>query len=265
MIWKMFEVQGLLDGQTSNEINLVFDNCAGQNKNRMVYRMLFYMVKLKVCKTARAIFLVKGHTKNDCDRMFNLMKFDYRKVNCYTPPELLELVNKHPQVTAIPMAPSDFKDWDALENQMISKMDGVSKNHVFTVRDRDPNVMLIQEWAGDAPKRQVLVRKAFQNVDWKDLFKLSPLVPPGLPDIKWNELYSKWGRFVPEDRKSGLKYFVEEPPDSLKKSIAEQNNDARQARAKRTRGSTVDGNEKHVNSASTKKPPNKKSRRATKK
>jgi hypothetical protein len=68
----MFSIRGLLNGVLSNEINLVFDNCAGQNKNRMVYRMLFFMVKLGVCKTARAIFLVKGHTKNGCDRMFKL-------------------------------------------------------------------------------------------------------------------------------------------------------------------------------------------------
>jgi hypothetical protein len=89
----------------------------------MVYRMLFFMVKLKVCRTARAIFLVKGHTKNDCDRMFNVMKYDYRKVNCYTPPELIEIVNKHPHVEAIPMQQSEFKDWDELENKMIDKMD----------------------------------------------------------------------------------------------------------------------------------------------
>jgi hypothetical protein len=252
MIWKMFEVQGLLNGESANEINLVFDNCAGQNKNRMVYRMLFFMVKLKVCRVARAIFLVKGHTKNDCDRMFNLMKYDYRKVNCFTPPELIELANRHPQVTAIPMATDEFKDWDALENKMISKMDGVSKNHVFTVKARDSNAMIIQEYSGAEPVRQLLVKKEFQDKDWKPLFNLSLLTPPGLPDIKWNELYSKWGRFVPEDRKSGLKYFVEKPPESLKKAIAEQSAEAKAARAKRSRGAALA--DTTTKKAATKKP-----------
>jgi hypothetical protein len=111
MLWKMFLMKGLL-GRTTNEINLVFDNCAGQNKNRMVYCMLFFMVKLKVCRVARAIFLVKGHTKNDCDRMFNLMKYDYRKVDCYSPPELIEIANQHPHLYAVPMdtTSSEFKD-----------------------------------------------------------------------------------------------------------------------------------------------------------
>ena len=235
MIWKMFKVKGLLNGVTANEINLVFDNCAGQNKNRMVYRMLFFMVKLKVCKVARAIFLVKGHTKNDCDRMFNLMKYDYRKVDCFTPPELIDIANRHPHVTAIPMSVDEFKDWDELENKMISKMDGVSRNHVFTVRARDSDAMIIQEFAGAPPSRQILVKKAFREADWTKLFDLQELTPPGLPDIKWNELYSKWGRFVPEHRKSGLKYYLERPPQAVKDAIKEQSAQEKAARKKRSR------------------------------
>ena len=146
MIWKELERKGLLNGQCAHEINLVFDNCSGQNKNRMVLRMLFFLVKLKICTTARAIFLIKGHTKNDCDRMFNLLKMIYRKVNCYTPDELIVIMNKLPQVTAIPMEASDFKDWDVLENVLVDKADGILKNHIFTVRSRDSNTMMIQEY-----------------------------------------------------------------------------------------------------------------------
>ena len=46
MLWKLLRMKGLLNGITLNEINFVFDNCGGQNKNRMVYRMLTIMVKL---------------------------------------------------------------------------------------------------------------------------------------------------------------------------------------------------------------------------
>jgi hypothetical protein len=235
MLWKMFLMQGLLDGRTANEINLVFDNCAGQNKNRMVYRMLFFMVKLKLCRVAREIFLIKGHTKNDCDRMFNLMKYDYRKVNCYNPQELLTIVNRHPQVNAVPMNSADFKDWDELENTMIDKMDGVKKNHIFEVHQKDSNTMVIHEFQGEPPSRQLLVHKEFRDVDWAPLFKLKTVSPPGLPDIKWNELYAKWGQFVPEESKKGLKYFVQKPPKTLKKAIAEQSAAAKKARELRTR------------------------------
>ena len=124
MIWKQLKLQELLNDRTAHEINLVFDNCTGQNKNRMVSRLLFYLVKLKICTTARAIFLVKGHTKNDCDRMSNLLKQAYRRVDVFTPSELLVLMNQHPQCNAVTMEPDDFKNWDELENRMVKKAEG---------------------------------------------------------------------------------------------------------------------------------------------
>ena len=235
MLWKELKMKGLINGRCSKEINFVFDNCAGQNKNRMVTRLLFFLVKLRITKIARAIFLVKGHTKNDCDRMFNLMKYDYRKMNCYTPSELISIVNQHPQVNAVAMEPSDFQDWDSLENKMIKKADEILKNHVFAVMATSPNTMLIQEYAGATVTRQQLVKKQYQNVDWNPHFKLQVLPPLGLPDIKWNELYVKWGRFVPENKKSGLVYFMEKPPEAVKEKIAAQSAEAKKAREKRSR------------------------------
>jgi hypothetical protein len=58
---------GYEDWQPVKELNLFFDNCGGQNKNRMVLRLLPLLVGLRVAKTVRAAFLVRGHTKNDCD------------------------------------------------------------------------------------------------------------------------------------------------------------------------------------------------------
>ena len=101
LLWKQFKLDGLVpqvdpttqdiideDHVPAKEINLVFDNCGGQNKNRMVLRMLTILVKRKVCMVARAIFLIRGHTKNDCDRLFNLMKQNCRGSNIYTPQDL---------------------------------------------------------------------------------------------------------------------------------------------------------------------------------
>ena len=140
---------------------------------------------------------------------------------------------------------------------MISQMDGVKKNHVFTVRSKDSNYMTIQEYSGAPPTRQLLVLRAYREADWRPLFKLQQLKPPGLPDIKWNELYAKWGKFVPEDRKAGLKYFTEKPPESVKKAIAEQTAGAKAARSKRSRGGSNTGKKevaksKEKNSASKK-------------
>jgi hypothetical protein len=45
MIWKQFQMDGLQNGKMTKEINLVIDNCTGQNKNRMTIRMLIILVK----------------------------------------------------------------------------------------------------------------------------------------------------------------------------------------------------------------------------
>jgi hypothetical protein len=78
LLWKELEWKGLLpnnaqagDHVPAKEINFVFDNCGGQNKNWMVLWMLTILAKLKVAVIVRAIFLVSGHTKNDCDRKFD--------------------------------------------------------------------------------------------------------------------------------------------------------------------------------------------------
>lgn len=47
------------------ELNFVFDNCGGQNKNRVVLRLIMWMVEIGITETARAIFLVRGHTHQE--------------------------------------------------------------------------------------------------------------------------------------------------------------------------------------------------------
>ena len=66
--------KGLTDSNnTVKSINFVFDNCAGQNKNKMVLWVLLYIVRMKWAFNAQAHFLIRGHTKNTCDRLFNLL------------------------------------------------------------------------------------------------------------------------------------------------------------------------------------------------
>ena len=86
--------------QPIKELNLVMDNCGGQNKNRHVLRLLNVIVQRQIAKRVNAISLVKGHTKNLCDRMFNLLKKDTRKDNIYTPSMLFDALNRQEGVEA---------------------------------------------------------------------------------------------------------------------------------------------------------------------
>ena len=114
-----------------------------QNKNRMVLPILFFMAKLKVCRTACTIFLIKRHTKNDCDHMIHLFKYIYRKVKFYSHDELIALINQHSQVNAVAYKPRDSKDWDALENVLVDKAEGILKNLIFIVHFRESNTTMI--------------------------------------------------------------------------------------------------------------------------
>ena len=62
-------------------IEFFFENCANQNKNMMFLRLIIFMVKNNIYRQARDIFIVYGHTKNDCNHLFNLLKIWYYKQN----------------------------------------------------------------------------------------------------------------------------------------------------------------------------------------
>jgi hypothetical protein len=123
---------------------------------------------------------------------------------------------------AVPLQKKSFLNWDKLENTMIAKANGILKNHIFTVEADNSNRIAIQEFDGAKVEKQLLVLKDHRETDWKPFFVLETIPAPGLPDIKWNELYKKWGKFVPEDKKKGLLYFMNEPTEDVKQKISEQ-------------------------------------------
>ena len=235
MLWFELQRKGLIAGASAKELNIVMDNCAGQNKNRMVLRLLHYLVKRKVCKIARAIFLIKGHTKNDCDRLFNLLKKEYRKENIYTPNQLMDHANRHDDVTAIKFEPDDFKDWDALQHKYMTVPSPVNVNHIFTVSDTDPNTMLMQECDGAEAVSKVFIRKDYRDLDDWCLEEPQTIDKPGLQDIKWVELYKHWRPLVPQEHHNDYEYFKNDPGSERLDAVRKHSRDARSQRATRSR------------------------------
>jgi hypothetical protein len=240
------------------EINFVMDNCCGQNKNRQVLRLLHIMVKRRITNLARAIFLVKGHTKNDCDRLFNTMKKDYRKTNCFTKEDLIASIN-HDKVEAITVSPETFVDWDGLQNKHMALSTGkVTSNHVFTVdinRDNG-NSMAFQECDGSDVEEKLMIKKAYRDKDstfWNELQPTS--IPPiSLQDITWIEMHDKWGRFIPPDKKKQWRYYNEKPPPEVYQRVKKHSKASKKTRQDRTR--TVQDNKKPpAKKAKTKPPP----------
>jgi hypothetical protein len=196
-------------------------------------------VKRGVATTARAIFLVRGHTKNDCDRLFNTMKKEYRKTNCFTPPQDLTDSMHHDKVKPIAVDPDNtFHDWDKLENAYLKVPTMINTKHIFTVdiNRNNGNSMWLQESRDAIETEQVLVLPLYHNKDstfWKEL--QPQVIPPiGIQDIKWQELFKKWGAFIPTEKKQQWRYYNEAPPKAKLKEVAKQTKEARSQRTKQS-------------------------------
>ena len=70
LMFTLRKLNVIREGDIGGEVNVVFDNCSGQNKNNMVIRLVPYLIELGYFKKVNFIFLVVGHTKNAADRLF---------------------------------------------------------------------------------------------------------------------------------------------------------------------------------------------------
>ena len=78
--------RGWLNGPNFSELTYITDNCGGQNKNKVIVRYLVMWLVENNCfpTKVKIFFLVKGHTKNSADRMFNLLKHQYHRRGIFT-------------------------------------------------------------------------------------------------------------------------------------------------------------------------------------
>lgn len=60
------------------------DNCGGQNKNNAMLKFLLFLAQSKCVESVSIIFVMKGHTKNHCDRGFGNLKRRYGREDVWT-------------------------------------------------------------------------------------------------------------------------------------------------------------------------------------
>ena len=130
-----------------NEYVLTMDNCGGQNKNRMVIRFLLMMTELKVYNKVWLIFLVRGHTKNPCDRMYMLLKQRFHYKNVYTMKQLHDNLNSNEDVNAIESTKDDFYDFDTMLAKYYDtpQSGSVNRSHIFLMDSEYPGKLLLKD------------------------------------------------------------------------------------------------------------------------
>ena len=141
-------------------LTLVFDNCGGQNKNHMVLRYLLYLVEKKVYKTVEAVFLVAGHTKNVCDRLFKQLKRGFHYKNVYTMNQLIRVCNISDSITPIHCSSNNFFDWDLYLDRIYKRPAAgtVNKNHIFKSVQTKPGILITEIIKDEDVKEQNLIK-----------------------------------------------------------------------------------------------------------
>lgn len=115
------------------------DNCAGQNKNRMIVLVMLYLIVTKKFESIEIRFLVSGHSFLACDQDFAIIEKRKRKVPAMVPADIKTMIQKarpsHP-FKIVDMGNGDFFDITALANKLlqanklkISKVSAIKVTH----------------------------------------------------------------------------------------------------------------------------------------
>ncbi|GFQ85298.1 uncharacterized protein TNCT_137631 [Trichonephila clavata] len=91
------------------------DNCAGQNKNRMVLMIMIYAVAKYILDCIEFKFLVSGHSYLPFDRDFGIIEKRKRICKPMVPEEIAEMIAeaRHVQPFNVVMMKEDFYDISA--------------------------------------------------------------------------------------------------------------------------------------------------------
>jgi hypothetical protein len=225
----------LIDGETGKKLTIIMDNCGGQNKNNNVLRLALYLVELRYFKLVQFVFFVRGHTKNDCDRLFNQLKLRWHKINTYTMSQMVECLNMQPNVTFVEVKSDTFKDYGSVLDKLYKpfKNGTIQQHHIFLVQDTQPTVMIMKACnSDDEIYRYEFNNKVNNRADVLRTTQPTILPRPGIKPIKQVELYKKWRPFVPAQFRDEI---CPRPSDEVLNSVKNDRNSKARARTARRR------------------------------
>lgn len=196
--------------QNIGELNIIMDNCGGQNKNGTVLKMAAYFVERGWFNKVNLIFLIKGHTKNSCDRMFNLLKVQWHHSNVYTFEQALQVLDAVENIMPIDASNIHIDYASLLEKwykQPVART--IQENHIFFFdKQTISNCIMTTKRSHNAAVTSTQSIKRTDKYPNDTICKLDILylrmqflAKPGLKPIKQVHLYTKWRSVVPHPYK----------------------------------------------------------------
>jgi hypothetical protein len=245
------------------ELNIIMDNCAGQNKNKMVLRLAPFLVELGWYQKVNMIFLVAGHTKNAADWLFNLLKKEYQKSNIYNMQQLVNKLNDHRLIHAVKVGAEDFYDFNSYFDSIYTQIpSGAIKQYQYFkayfmksgwFQAQSSSPLLSEGVIFDLrpPKKDEQQRKSIiKNFDIKHIKNLEP---PGVRPIKQVEMYEKWRRFVPAEHITDL--YAKPTKETAKKVLDDQKKNRIEAAEKKKAAAATRTKTTIIPASTTKKSP----------
>lgn len=230
-------------GRPLKHLAVAADNCSGQNKNKAMIKFCTFLVEAGWVEKFTLLFLVKGHTKNDCDRNFNLLKQGQDGEDIWTADELdAALTKKNREFIDLLRVPEEhWKGWTAgLNDYYRDPPSGtILSNHIFTFGDSDsPTAFRRQEYRDSdvieefdlyptSRSKKTCVgltadERAEDLINLPDCLDILP--PPGLTAEKANECQNKLRPFAPtEEAKQYYNRMTREHQEAIDEKTAAKN------------------------------------------
>ena len=212
------------------------DNCGGQNKNNMVLRLSALFVELGLYDKVNFIFYIVGHTKNACDRWFNILKRKYRKSNLYSYDELLKCMETHKNITVRNVENGDFLEMENFLNKFYKRLKpgSMKNNYIFSLRKDNPTLLFVKRDDIDGSPEETQVLKKGTFLDRKQTlmeeFTNIPMISElGIPEIKQVELYTKFRVLLPTEYQD---ITCPHPGDNIMNKIKAERKERAKKRAK---------------------------------
>jgi hypothetical protein len=134
LIMKTLQKLNLLcKDSVGNELNIIFDNCSGKNKNNTVLKLPAWLMGMGYFKEIHFLFLVVGNTKNVADPLFNSLKQKYRKQNLFTFDKLVRTLDKLSLLTIHPTMVEDFLNYSKLLDSLYRPLTGTYRQIKFSL------------------------------------------------------------------------------------------------------------------------------------
>jgi hypothetical protein len=177
--------------------------------------------------------------------MFNLLKINYRKQNIYTPKDLFKLINSHQDIDAI--KPEGFYNWDLVQDRYLDLPQTIKKNHIFTVdsnRNPECSSLFVEKCNGETVQEQELLKWEYKYMgDWsaEDLAQPEMIEEPGIQDIKWREIFDKWGPLITAEKRKEWKYLHVDPGKERRDKVRDHTKASKKQRRERTITKENDG------------------------